>query len=121
MQLDFVVKDSYAEVGPDFLHQMTRVTLIMGLVLLGITVKKEQQMAQCVLKEHWGLTMVQNLATTVYHALEGSTASNLGRFLQLIYVARVTIAQQKQTFVIQIQATSSVQSAIFAPLVRPIR
>ena len=52
MQLDFVVKDSYAEVGPDFLHQMTRVTLIMGLVLLGITVKKEQQMAQCVLKEH---------------------------------------------------------------------
>ena len=52
MRLVLVVQDFYAEVGPDFLHQMTRVTLIMGFVLLGITVKKEQQMAQCALKEH---------------------------------------------------------------------
>ena len=52
MQLGLVVQDSYAEVEPDFRHQMTRVTLIMGFVLLGITVKKEQQMAHCVLKEH---------------------------------------------------------------------
>lgn len=52
MRLGLVVQDSYAEVGPDFLHQMTLVTHIMGFVLLGITVKKEQQMAQCALKEH---------------------------------------------------------------------
>ena len=52
MQLGLVVQDSYAEVEPDFLHQMTPVTLIMGFVLLGITVKKEQQMAQSAPKEH---------------------------------------------------------------------
>jgi len=52
MQQGLVVQDSFAEVEPDFLHQMTRVTLIMGFVLLGCTVKKEQQMAQCALKEH---------------------------------------------------------------------
>ena len=52
MQLGLVVQDSCAEVEPDFLHQMTRATLIMGFVLLGFTVKKEQQMVRCVLKEH---------------------------------------------------------------------
>lgn len=52
MQLGLVVQDSYAEVEPDFLHQMTPVTLIMGFVLLGITVKKEQQMARSAPKEH---------------------------------------------------------------------
>ena len=52
MQLGLVVQDSCAEVEPGFLHQMIRVTLTMGSVLLGFTVKKEQQMAQCALKEH---------------------------------------------------------------------
>ena len=64
--------------------------------------------------------MVPNLATTVYHALEGSTVLNLGCLLQLISVKRVTTAQLKKTFVIQIQVTFSVQLAISARLVQPI-
>ena len=64
--------------------------------------------------------MVPNPATIVYHALEGSTVSNLGCSLQLISVKRVTTAQQKKTFVIQIQVTSSVQLAISARMVHPI-
>lgn len=64
--------------------------------------------------------MVPNLAMTVYHALEGSTVTNLGCLLQLIPVKRVTTAQQKKTFVIQIQVTSSVQLVISAQMVQPI-
>ena len=64
--------------------------------------------------------MVPNLVTTVCHALEGNTASNLGCLLQLMTVMQVTFAQQKKTFVIQTQATFSVQKAIFAQKVRPI-
>lgn len=64
--------------------------------------------------------MVPNLEATVCHALEGSTASNLGCLFQLMTVMRVTFAQQKKTFVIQIQVTFSVQKAIFAQMVQPI-
>ena len=64
--------------------------------------------------------MVPNLAMTVCHAPEGSTASNLGWLLQLMIVRRVTTALQRKTFVIQIQAASCVHEAIFAQLVLPI-
>lgn len=117
MQLVLVVPDSCAEAELKPLNQMMQ---IMVLAHLAFTAKKEQQMAQSVRKEHLDHTLVPKLAMTVCHALEGSTAMSLDCWLQLLTVAQVTTAQQKKTFVIQIQVTSSVQLAIFVQMVLPI-
>lgn len=119
-QLDHVLQDSCAEVEPNFLHQMIQVIHITGLVLLGLTVKKEQQMAQSAPKEHSGHILVLKHVMTVCLALEGSTVISPGCLLQPITVTQVTTVLQKKTFAMQSQAAFCVQPAISVQRALPI-
>lgn len=109
MPQDLAVQDSCVEVGLNFPRQMIQGMLTMDLVLLVIIVKKEQQMAQCVLKEHSDPTLGLSLEMIVCLALEENTALHQDFLLLQVTVVQGTIVLLRKTSALHFPAASNVQ------------
>lgn len=120
MPQDLAAQDSCVEVGLNFPRQMIQGMLTMDLVLLVIIVKKEQQMAQCVLKEHSDPTLGLSLEMIVCLALEENTALHQDFLLLQVTVVQGTIVLLRKTSALHFPAASNVQGGTSVQMALPI-